>query len=100
MKDQKNGKIFTKEERIEIENAFFIIKDFITGGLCDRVRRDYYAKLENPDTKYDVMYYDRCHSCLLNQEHSMYCEWGKMLQAYERIICIDDGEDTAEDFNG
>lgn len=96
MIDQKN-KIFTKDERIEIDNAFYIIKDYITGGLCDRVRREYYEKLANPETKEQTIYYDRCYSCLLNQEHGMYCEWGKMLQAYETIVRIDDG---VEDDNG
>jgi hypothetical protein len=94
--EKQDGKIFTEDERIEIENAFYIIKDYVTGGLCDRVRRDYYAKLDNPETKDSVLYYDRCHYCLLNKEHGMFCEWGKMLQAYEKMMQIDSGEEEDE----
>ena len=96
MEKEKN-KIFTEDERIEIEQAFYIIKDFITGGLCDRVRREYYRKLDNPETFKDTVYHDRCYECLLNQEHGMFCEWGKMLQAYEKMMRIDNGEDIEEE---
>lgn len=96
MIDQKN-KIFTEEERAEIEHGFFLIKDYITGGLCDRVRRDYYKKLDNPDTHEEAIFQDRCYDCLLNQQHGMYCEWGKLLKVYQNIIAIDDGETIEED---
>jgi hypothetical protein len=92
MIDKKN-KIFTEEERMEIDNAFFVIKDYITGGLCDRVRREFYQRLEDPATKEETIFKDRCYYCLLNQEHGIYCEWGKMLQAYEKMMRIDNGED-------